>query len=117
MKKIANEIVVWRAKLGLSQQELAKMIGTTQHSVAMWETGKSIPRRATCVKIAVALGLPDDYFFSDESDIQDKEPKETQYPELIALERAMNDSKYNLDSETRKVFTEIFKNTFLDTKK
>ena len=117
MRKLANEIIVRRARLGLSQQELAKRIGTTQHSVAMWETGKVIPRRSTCVRIAEALELPEDYFLSDETEPEEKEDtqKEAMHPELVALEKAMSDSKYNLDSDTRKVFSEIYKKTFLDT--
>ena len=42
-----KQIIKLRADLGLTQQQLADTIGTQQHTVSLWETGKNQPRGAT----------------------------------------------------------------------
>lgn len=63
-KDLAQEIIVLRGKNGWTQQELAEMCGTTQRTVAAWETERSIPRKAMLVRIARVFGLPDEYFLA-----------------------------------------------------
>lgn len=55
--KLEQEIVALREKRGLSQRELAKLLGTTQPYVAKLESGrvKNLGLR-TLVKCATALG-------------------------------------------------------------
>ena len=67
MKKedIRLEILQQRINHGMSQNELAKMIGVSQRSVSVWENGEAIPRNITCMKLANAFGLPRDYFIPD----------------------------------------------------
>lgn len=75
-KTIAQEILILRSQRGWSQQELADRIRTTQRTVAAWEAGTSIPRKAMRVRIAGAFGLPDNYFLlgaEEEKPLQDKE--------------------------------------------
>lgn len=64
MNRIAEEIVIRRGIAGLTQKGLAEKLNTTQRTVAAWESGVSIPRRAMQARIAAVLGLPEDYFFS-----------------------------------------------------
>lgn len=45
-----------REKKGITQQELATVLGVGQSTVAMWETNKSLPRVDTLKAIAKALG-------------------------------------------------------------
>ena len=45
-----------REKKDITQQELATVLGVGQSTVAMWETGKSLPRVETLKAIAKALG-------------------------------------------------------------
>lgn len=61
-KDIAQEIVIQRAKKSWTQQMLASTLNTTQRTVAAWETGKSIPRKAMQVRLAQVFGLPENYF-------------------------------------------------------
>lgn len=51
--------LVRRARMlaGLSQQELASRIGTTQSAVSRWERGHDEPRLSTLTSIARACGL------------------------------------------------------------
>ena len=51
---IAQEIIILRAKNGWTQQMLAEKLGTTQRTIAAWETMR--------VRIAQAFDLPDNYF-------------------------------------------------------
>lgn len=59
---IAQEIIILRAKNGWTQQMLAEKLGTTQRTIAAWDSGVSGPRKTMRVRIAQAFDLPDNYF-------------------------------------------------------
>ena len=59
---IAQEIIILRAKNGWTQQMLAEKLGTTQRTIAAWESGVSSPRKTMRDRIAQAFDLPDNYF-------------------------------------------------------
>lgn len=59
---IAQEIIILRAKNGWTQQMLAEKLGTTQRTIAAWESGVSSPRKTMRVRIAQVFDLPDNYF-------------------------------------------------------
>ena len=44
-----------RAEAGLSQEQLAARLGTTQSAVARWERGRGRPRLETLERLAVVL--------------------------------------------------------------
>jgi transcriptional regulator with XRE-family HTH domain len=44
-----------RIAAGLTQEVLARMLGVSQATVAMWETGKSLPRAEMLIKLASVL--------------------------------------------------------------
>ena len=44
-----------RHKCNMTQETLASRLGVTQASVAMWETGKALPRAEMLVKLAAVL--------------------------------------------------------------
>ncbi|HEV2126204.1 MAG TPA: helix-turn-helix transcriptional regulator, partial [Chloroflexota bacterium] len=46
----------WRARLGLSQAQLAERVGTTQSAIARLEGGGSPPNLTTLMKLADAFG-------------------------------------------------------------
>ncbi len=50
------EIIQARAKSGLTQQELAKRMQTTQGAIARLESGSSLPSTRTLQRFAVATG-------------------------------------------------------------
>ena len=52
---IADQVAARRAELGLSQQDLAGLCGTTQSAIARLESGGRPPRIDTLLKIAEAL--------------------------------------------------------------
>jgi predicted transcriptional regulator len=53
--QIAEQVSERRAELGLSQQQLAELCGTTQSSIARLESGGRPPRIDTLLRIAEAL--------------------------------------------------------------
>lgn len=63
-KNIAQELVILRARKSWTQKQLAEELGTSQRTVAAWESGTSIPRKTTQVNIAKAFGLSEDFFFT-----------------------------------------------------
>ena len=52
---IADQVAERRLALGMSQQELATAVGTTQSAIARLETGGRPPRIDTLLRIAEAL--------------------------------------------------------------
>ena len=53
--QIADRVVERRRELGLSQQQLAALTGTTQSAIARLESGQRPPRIDTLLRIADAL--------------------------------------------------------------
>ena len=53
---LAREIIKARAEAGLSQQELARKMETTQSVVARLESGHHLPSMSTLKKLAKATG-------------------------------------------------------------
>lgn len=114
---LSQEIVVLRGKMGCTQQELADAIGTTARTVAAWESGASIPRKAMKVRIAQAFGLPEDYFWDEEErnptakKTSDTEARGVQEPDkgtemLKKLEQLMNETDNSITAEQKKLCLE-----------
>ncbi|MDD7319247.1 MAG: helix-turn-helix transcriptional regulator [Prevotellaceae bacterium] len=55
---LGERIKLARKVAGISQEELAKKIGTRQSQVTRWETNKATPRIETLAKIAEVTGVP-----------------------------------------------------------
>ena len=53
---VAREIIAARKASGLSQEELAKAIGTSQSRISKWEHGEETPRIQALDRIAKATG-------------------------------------------------------------
>lgn len=47
-----------RIALGMTQQQLADAVGSTQQMVARWERGQRDPRSKTLLKLSEALNCP-----------------------------------------------------------
>lgn len=56
-------IKLLRVARGMSQEELAKMIGVTQGAVSQWEKGLTHPGFKVIPKLANALGVTSDELF------------------------------------------------------
>lgn len=49
-----------RKRAGLSQADVARVVGTDGPQVSRWESGKSVPRRGSALKLARLLTELDD---------------------------------------------------------
>lgn len=55
-----------RKESGLSQESVATYVGVCQSAVAMWETGKTMPRTETLPKLAALFGCTVDEMLADQ---------------------------------------------------
>jgi len=53
---LARELIGARARAKLSQEEVARRMGTSQSAVARMESGRSLPSTSSLVKYAKATG-------------------------------------------------------------
>ena len=53
---IARELIQARTRIGLTQEEVAKRMGTTQSAVARMESGKPLPSLRSLKRYAQATG-------------------------------------------------------------
>lgn len=53
---LARELIGARARAKLSQEEVARRMGTSQSAVARMESGRSLPSTTSLVKYAKAVG-------------------------------------------------------------
>jgi len=53
---IAREILAARKSAGMTQEDLAKAIGTSQSRISKWERGEETPRVEALFRIAKATG-------------------------------------------------------------
>lgn len=58
-----TKLKVLRAERGLTQEDLAKMLGTTQVVVSSWETGRATPKPAMMQKISDLFKVPKEEIF------------------------------------------------------
>ena len=61
---VVNNIKKIRKKRGLTQKQLSEMIMVNQSTVAMWETGKSVPRASNLLKLSSTLNCSVDELLS-----------------------------------------------------
>lgn len=56
-EKIANFIKIHRKEKGLTQQQLAELVGVTEKAVSKWETGRGVPDISLLIPISEALDV------------------------------------------------------------
>ena len=54
---LAGELISVRARAGLTQEQLAQRMGTTQSAIARLESGQQMPGIRTLEKLAEATGM------------------------------------------------------------
>lgn len=83
-EKFALYISKYRTKNGLSQEDLATLLETTQQTVGRWETAESFPRPKTWKLIADRTGI-DPVFFTEQHKIFELLSNDTECPEFMCL--------------------------------
>lgn len=66
LKRVSNNIRVLRVAAGLTQRDLAKMIGVEPAAVWGWENGKCLPSGNSTVKLAKVFHIPAEDLFNRE---------------------------------------------------
>lgn len=67
-EKILNEVKARRTKLGLTQEDLAKLVGVSRQSVISIERGRYVPSLTLALRLARAFACSTDELFSLEED-------------------------------------------------
>lgn len=57
-----------REKAGMTQNEVAKVLGVNQSAVSFWESGRNQPRAKQMVKLAKLYGVTVDELLREEDD-------------------------------------------------
>ncbi|MCL2621037.1 MAG: helix-turn-helix domain-containing protein [Defluviitaleaceae bacterium] len=65
--KLSEKIQALRKQKGLSQEQLAEMLGVSRQSISKWELDDSTPDIATLVKISEIFGVSTDYLLKGAS--------------------------------------------------
>lgn len=87
--KLNEKILYCRKRVGLSQLDLADLLGVSRQSVSKWETGEANPEVSKIAPMAKAFGVSTDWLLSDEDPQEPAEPsaapvQEAAYPEWVA---------------------------------
>ena len=69
-KNVGNNIKELRANLGMTQAQLAELVGVARVSIVSIETGRFIPTIEIALRISKALNVPTDQIFWLKDDIQ-----------------------------------------------
>lgn len=72
--KLNEKILYCRKKAGLSQVDLADLLGVSRQSVSKWETGESNPDVSKIPALAKAFGVTADWLLSEEEPSDSPEP-------------------------------------------
>lgn len=67
-----------RARLGLSQEKLAELVGVSRQAVSKWELGDAMPDTDKLVPLARALGISVDTLLDNQPQQAEERPKETE---------------------------------------
>ena len=83
-----------RTNRGLSQKELAEIVGVSNSTISMYEMGQREPDFATVVKFADFFGVSTDYLLGREKESSEKEeivPRNDEERTFIRLLRKSDD--------------------------
>lgn len=106
--KIGKLIAQCRKENGLTQAELANLLGVTDKSVSKWENGVCLPNVSLCRELCEILGITLNEFFSGER-LTDESFKEAADSNLLnALENSVFTVKDRIDFFKKKWQREHF---------
>lgn len=71
-KNLSTYIKSRRQNIGLTQKELAKLIGVTDVTISRWESGQRDPIWSDFVRLCEVLGMELEWFTEKESGNNDK---------------------------------------------
>ena len=66
--EVANRLVNYRKKMGLSQEQLAEKIGVTDKAISKWENGRCLPNVSLFKPLCKTLGISVNELLNGEKD-------------------------------------------------
>lgn len=66
MKPFSEKVKSARSELGLSQKQLAELVGVSTRSIQVYERGEKMPRRSTMFRLAKALKVSVKFLSDDD---------------------------------------------------
>ena len=69
MEKIGKRIKELRKELDYTQNKLAQVLGVTQDSISLWESGKRIPDTQYIIALAKFFNVTSDYLLGLSDDV------------------------------------------------
>lgn len=85
-----NNLRKLRKTAGLTMKELGKIVGMSESTISLYETGKHEPDIETMAKIADALHVSvDELIGRDEPEAKKVEPIISSSPQIVMMARAM----------------------------
>lgn len=74
---LSEKIYTLRRKNGLSQEQLAEIIGVSRQAISKWEGGLSVPESENLVAISEYFDVTLDYLLKEDADCAQKTEQET----------------------------------------
>ena len=62
-EKLQISLAAARVNANMTQEDVAKIMGVTRHSIANWENGKTIPGIPEIEMLCRIYNIPQDYIF------------------------------------------------------
>ena len=74
---LSEKIYTLRRKSGLSQEQLAEIIGVSRQAISKWEGGSSVPESEKLIAISEYFNVTLDYLLKDDADCIQKTEQKT----------------------------------------
>lgn len=58
MTMLVNQLKLLRTRKGLTQEQVAEIVGVSRQAVAKWEKGESMPDLECCIRLADLYNIP-----------------------------------------------------------
>lgn len=85
--KLQEKIFYCRKKAGMSQEDLAELIGVSRQAVSKWETGDAVPELSKLVLLSNAFEVSTDWLLSDQMEEETQEGTEP-IPQVYVVQQS-----------------------------
>lgn len=86
---LSEKIYALRRKSGLSQEQLAEIIGVSRQAISKWEGGSSVPESEKLIAISEYFNVTLDYLLKEDDDRIQKPERETENGQPFKSRRGM----------------------------
>ena len=99
---IGTKIQTLRKQRGLSQEQLAEILGVSRQAVSKWEAGQSVPDIDKIVLICDYFGVTTDYILRNEKLPKTEQEHESQPDNLVQYKYGISENEVNTENEEKK---------------